>query len=71
MALRQEEMNRKTLHAAINDGINRYVREVLIPMRLIDPARYDSLGHKIDALRHQVCDSVTDQWACYQFDPDA
>lgn len=71
MALREERMNPEALSAAINDGINRYVRDVLIPKGLIDLDRYDSLGRELDDMRQAVCAAVADKWKVFQFDPDA
>lgn len=49
---------------AINDGINAYIRDVLIPRGLVDPAAWAAAGPDSDLLlsRYEVAAAVAKRW---------
>jgi hypothetical protein len=54
---------------AIVDGINIYVRDVLIPRGLIDPERYFGDSSLVQ-LEHRIAEQVAAAWRTSQVDRD-
>lgn len=71
MSVRRIQTDPVVLHAAINDGINEYVRTVLEAKGLIDKERRDSIGQELDKLQHDICVMITDKWKVSLQDPTA
>ena len=59
--MRRVEINPEILHCAINDGINVYIRDVLIPRGIIN---VDVLNNdrELVTLKHQVAEYWAQRW---------
>jgi hypothetical protein len=63
MALHKVRPNAEILHAAIVDGINVYVREVLLAHRLLEQSRMDEwTGPDLDDLKHAIASRIAASW---------
>jgi len=67
MVEREYTTERLILTSAMNDAINRYVRDVLVPRGLIDEARYDiedvpGCKHGLYEAQWAIIESVADKW---------
>jgi len=70
MVQRRIVTNREILTFAINDGINRFVREGLIASGLVDTDAYDA-NRELDELRRRVTHEVAEKWEVSWFDDEA
>jgi hypothetical protein len=68
MTLREVRTDPEILQHAVNDGINIFVREVLIPEGIVDQRRYDGLS---DERKHAICRAVAASWKVCQIDDEA
>jgi len=71
MAYHEERIDPEVLQAAVNDGINRYVRDVLVLRSLVHQQEYDSHGRELDRQRWGICSAVAHQWSACRKDTDA
>lgn len=53
-------VNGLAMQGAIVDGINRYLREVLIPLGIVDEAKnLDFAGTEQNSLKHCIAEEIT------------
>jgi hypothetical protein len=69
MALQKVRNNVEVLHNAIVDGINRYVRDVLIAKGLVDQSKLQRWTEgDLDELKHAVAGCVAAAWETCEID---
>ncbi len=72
MARRKIRTNPEILHDAIVDGINVYIREVLLGRGILDERRLeDWTGQELDDLKHEVATRIAGQWETCEVDEKA
>jgi len=71
MTLREIRTDPEILQHAISDGINRYVRDVLIPEGIVDERRYEQLSRELIPRKHAICTAVAASWEVSQIDDEA
>jgi hypothetical protein len=72
MALRDVRTDREVLLHAINDAINIFVREVLLPEGIIDQQGFDRLDDdRLMAAKYAIADKVAAWWEHCQIDDSA
>jgi hypothetical protein len=62
MAMREIYSSREVLECAIVDGINRYLRDVLEPLGIIQKALDDSAGSSLNDMKHRIAEEVASAW---------
>lgn len=71
MPLRDVHSCRSVLENAIVDGINRYLRDVLIPLGVIDENDLsDGAGSSLDDKKYRIAKEVASAWEHCQIDED-
>ena len=68
MALREVQTDPEVLFHAINDGINEFINEVLIPQGLIDEDAYAEVGRAFHEQKHQIVRLIVRKWKTSQVD---
>ena len=69
MALHKVRPNTDILHAAIVDGINAYLREVLLPQGLIEQERLSEwTGPDLDCVKHAIASRIAASWETCEID---
>jgi len=72
MASQKIRNNVEVLHDAIVDGINRFLREVLIERGLLDGSKLEgSTADDLDELKHAVASRVAASWETCDIDEQA
>ncbi len=62
MTLRKLETHRVVLQSAAHDAINRFIRDALIPLELVDKDKYYANEREIDLIRHTIEEEVVKGW---------
>lgn len=71
MAWRKVPINTELLQAAIVDGINSYLREVLLAQGLLDERRLDEwTGPDLDAMKHAIAKRIAASWQTAALDEE-
>ncbi len=72
MPLQKVRPNTEILHAAIIDGINAYVREVLLAQGILDQQRLDEwTGPALDDMKHSIARRVAATWETCEINEEA
>jgi hypothetical protein len=72
MAVQKVRPNTEILHAAIVDGINVYLREVLLAQGILDQRRLDEwTGLDLDDLKHSIASRVAASWETCEVSEEA
>ena len=71
MVLRTIDTDPDILRQAINDGINRYLRDVLLPSGLVDEERFECAEPELNMTRRKVVEATVKSWQQSQFDDEA
>jgi hypothetical protein len=72
MALRRASIATELLQAAIVDGINSYLREVLLAQGLLDERRLDEwTGPDLDERKHAIAKRIAASWQTAALDEEA
>jgi type IV secretory pathway TrbF-like protein len=62
MPRREIRCDREVLSHAIQDGLNRFVRDVLRPRGLLDEKEFDKLQTQIYQEANSIIQAVADSW---------
>lgn len=72
MALQKVRPNTEILHAAVIDGINAYVRDVLLAHGLLERRRFEEwTGPDLDDLKHVIASRIAASWETCEIDEEA
>jgi hypothetical protein len=72
MALQKVRTNPEVLHAVIVDGINAYVRDVLVAQGLLDEGRLDQwTGPDLEEMKHAIATRIAASWEAFEVDEEA
>lgn len=73
MPLRDVHTCREVLESAIVDGINQYLREVLLPLGIIKDNDFDLdfAGSSLNEKKYRIAEQVASAWEHCQIDEEA
>jgi len=72
MALRTVKTDPEILQSAVIDGINRFIRDVLIPLGVIDQSVLETeRGAEFDQRKYAIARDVASLWIEVQIDTEA
>ena len=70
MPLQEVHSSRVVLENAIVDGINRYLRDVLLPLGAIKENDLDIMGSSMDEKKYRIAKEVASAWEHSQIDEE-
>lgn len=70
MASREVHSCRIVLENAVIDGINIYIRDVLLPLGIIEENRLHDAGASLDEAKYRIAREVADSWEHCQIDDE-